>query len=55
MPAYLSFFKAKLGEATQAQFGLRAEHTISEAIHQALTPFLKRNYLKCLPSGILIQ
>jgi len=50
--AYLSF-SGKLGESTQAQFGLRAEHTISEANSSSTNTVLKRNYLNVFPSVFL--
>ena len=50
--AYLSF-SGQLGEATQAQFGLRAEHTISEANSSSTNTVLKRNYLNVFPSVFL--
>lgn len=50
--AYMSF-SGKLGEATQAQFGLRAEHTISKANSSSTNTVLKRNYLNVFPSVFL--
>ncbi|WP_296704508.1 outer membrane beta-barrel protein [Algoriphagus sp.] len=47
--AYISF-SGKLGESTQAQMGLRAEHTISEGKSLNTESTVKRNYLNVFPS-----
>ncbi|SIN67084.1 outer membrane beta-barrel protein [Algoriphagus halophilus] len=47
--AYISF-SGKLGESTQAQMGLRAEHTISEGKSLNTENTVKRNYLNVFPS-----
>ncbi|WP_085946737.1 outer membrane beta-barrel family protein [Algoriphagus machipongonensis] len=47
--AYISF-SGKLGEATQAQMGLRGEHTISEGKSLNSESSVKRNYLNVFPS-----
>ncbi len=52
--AYASF-SGKIGDKTQMQGGLRAEHTTSEALSITLNDAVKRKYLNLFPSVFVSQ